>query len=346
MAATETARGGRTSRPWVFWVRIVVSVGLLALLVSKIHLDNLVPKHPHVSTLAYLAAGLAVTFGGLVLSAWRWQRVLCVFDTPVSIRVLLSHYLAGQFVGNVLPSTIGGDVLRVSRASNSTGSTSSAFASVALERLTGFLALPLLSLLGFLAMPSLLEGKAARGSHFALIIDAISLTALVVILLLAASPRLAGRFRDRENWMRFIGAVHLGVDRLRRRPREGVAVLVAAVAYQASTVVVVWCAIHVLGLHVPNAAVLAYTPAVAMVQVLPISLGGLGVREGALVLFLRPWVASGQAFAVGLLWYAMLLVVSLLGAPSFAVGHRLGVTDVADGAETSRAPGEDEESTR
>lgn len=343
MAVTETAPHGRASRPWVFWVRIVVSVGLLALLVSKIHFSNLVPAHPHLSTLAYLAAGLAVTFLGFVLSAWRWQRVLYVFDTPVKVRVLLSHYLAGQFVGNVLPSTIGGDVLRVGRASNSTGSMSTAFASVALERLTGFLALPVLSILGFLAMPSLLEGDTARASHITLLVDAVSLIALLGILLLAASPRLAGRFREHENWMRFIGAVHLGVDRLRHRPRDAAAVVAASFAYQASTVLTVWFAIHVLALPVPNAAVLAFVPAVAMLQVLPISLSGFGVREGALVLFLRHWVHSGQAVAVGLLWYAMLLVVSLLGAPSFAVGHRLGVTDAT---ETSRDPGDDEEQAR
>ena len=325
MAATETARRGRASRPWVFWVRIVVSLGLLVVLVSRINLRNLVPRHPHLATAAFLAAGLVVTLLGFVLSAWRWQRVLCVFDVPVKVRILLSHYLAGQFVGNVLPSTIGGDVLRVSRASNSTGSMSDAFASVALERLTGFLALPLLSLIGFASMPSLLEGKTARGSHIALIVDAVSLTALVGILVLAASPRLAGRFREHENWMRFIGAVHVGVDRLRRRPRQAFPVIVASVLYQVSTVLTVWLAIKTLDLSIPAGAVLAYIPVVAMLQVLPISLSGLGVREGALVLFLHHWVRSGQAVAVGLLWYAMLLVVSLLGAPSFAVGHRLGV---------------------
>lgn len=324
MAATETASRGRASRPWVFWARIVVSLGLLAILVTRINLRNLVPRHPHLATALFLAAGLGVTLLGFVLSAWRWQRVLCVFDTPVKVRILLSHYLAGQFVGNVLPSTIGGDVLRVSRASNSTGSMSDAFASVALERLTGFLSLPLLSLLGFAVMPSLLEGKTARGSHLALLVDAVALTALLSILLLAASPRLAGRFREHENWMRFIGAVHVGVDRLRRRPHLAVPVIIASVLYQVSTVLTVWLAIKALDLSIPAGAVLAYVPAVAMLQVLPISLSGLGVREGALVLFLHHWVRSGQAVAVGLLWYAMLLVISLLGAPSFAVGHRLG----------------------
>jgi uncharacterized membrane protein YbhN (UPF0104 family) len=324
MAATETAPTGG-SRPWVFWVRIAVSIGLLAVLVSRIDFGSLIPEHARLVTLAYLALGLAVTLGGFVLSAWRWQRVLLVFDTPVRVRVLLSHYLAGQFVGNVLPSTIGGDVLRVSRAANSTDSRSTAFASVALERLSGFVALPVLSLVGFLAMPSLLNGSTARASHLALIVDGVSLTALVAILVIAGSPRLAGRFREHENWMSFIGAVHLGVDRIRRHPRLALSVLSAAVLYQLSTVLVVWCAIHLLDLEVPNAAVLAFVPAVAMLQVLPISLSGLGVREGALVLFLHHWVHSGQAVAVGLLWYAMLLVVSLLGAPSFAIGHRVGV---------------------
>jgi hypothetical protein len=62
---------------------------------------------------------------------------------------------------------------------------------------------------------------------------------------------------------------------------------------------------------------------VASAQVLPISLSGLGIREGLLVLLLRPLdVPTGKAIGIGLLWYGMTLIVSLLGAPAFAVGHR------------------------
>ena len=64
----------------------------------------------------------------------------------------------------------------------------------------------------------------------------------------------------------------------------------------------------------PDAAVLAFVPAVAMAQVLPVSLGGLGIREGLLVLLLNPLgVPAGKAIGVGLLWYGMTLLVSLLG---------------------------------
>src|SRR5947209_19967274 len=85
-------------------LRIVVSVGLLAILVTKIPSGAVEPKDTGAGTLTFLVAALVLTFLGFVLSAWRWQRVLGVFDTEVPLRTLLGYYLAGQFVGNVLPS--------------------------------------------------------------------------------------------------------------------------------------------------------------------------------------------------------------------------------------------------
>ena len=312
-----------------------MSAALLVFLITKIPADSIRPKDTHIGTLAFLAAALAFTFAGFVLSAWRWQRVLAVFDVHIPLKTLLGYYLAGQFVGNVLPSTIGGDVLRVSRASKATGS-DIAFASVAIERLTGFIALPLLTLIGIAIKPSLLDVPHA---WISLLISGITVCALLVIVVLAGSPHLAGRFAKHDNWMRFIGAVHVGVNRMRHEPGRATSVIIAAVAYQASVVAAVWCAVHALGVSVPDASVLAFVPAVAMAQVLPISLSGLGIREGLLVLLLHPLgVPTGKAIGVGLLWYGMTLVVSLLGAPLFAVGGRYGSREPEDTDEQDGAP--------
>jgi uncharacterized protein (TIRG00374 family) len=326
MAASQTAgahvrrRHLKLSGATKLGVRIIISAALLALLITKIPADDVQPKDTHPGTLAFLAAGLVFTFVGFVLSAWRWQRVFAVFDVRVPLRTLLGHYLAGQFVGNVLPSTIGGDVLRVSRATKTTGTGDIAFASVVIERLSGMVALPLLSFVGFALEPDLIGLDHA---WIALAIAGATVVALGLILVLAGSPRMAGRFAKHQNWMRFIGAVHVGVDRIRHEPRQALRVLVAAITYQASVLIAVYCAIHALGVSVPNGAVLAFLPAVAAAQVLPISLSGLGIREGLLVLLLRPLdVPTGKAIGVGLLWYGMTLIVSLLGAPAFAVGQR------------------------
>ena len=320
LPARDAERHARRMRAAKLGLRILVSVALLVLLVLKIPSDTVEPKDTGAGTLTFLLGALALTFAGFVLSAWRWQRVLAVFDTHVGIRTLLGYYLAGQFVGNVLPSTVGGDVLRVSRSSKSTGSPDVAFASVVIERLTGFVALPLLTLIGILVRPSLLDVPHA---WISVLIALITVVALLVILVVAASPHLAGRFAKHENWMRFIGAVHIGIDRMRREPGRATSVVLAAVCYQMSVVAAVWCAVHALGVSVPDAAVIAFVPAVAMAQVLPISLSGLGIREGLLVVLLHPLgVPTGKAIGVGLLWYGMTLVVSLLGAPLFAIGHR------------------------
>lgn len=313
-AASQRGAGGLV-------LRVAVSAVLLAVLVSNVpDLDSVVPAHAHLRTVSLLAAAVAVTLLGVVLSAWRWQRVLAVYHAPVALGTLTSHYLAGLFVGNVLPSTIGGDVLRISRAARSTGSTEIAFGSVVLERLTGFFALPFLVAVGFVVHPSFTHHDHA---WLTLLIAGATLGALGAILAAAASPKVAGRFREHANWMRFIGAVHVGIDRMRAEPAHVVAVLGTAVVYQASVIASVVLIASALDLPVPIGSMIVIVPAVAMVQVLPLSISGLGVREGMLVLLLTPLGASSaQAIALGLLWYASLLGVSMLGAPAFAVGHR------------------------
>jgi len=332
MAVTDSAAASRR-QSLGRWLRVIVSAVLLAVLVAKIHPEDLLPERRHFSTLAFLAAGVVITGLGIVLSAWRWQRVLDVFDVRVPLRTLTKHYFAGQFVGNVLPSTIGGDVVRVSRGATTTGSGSVAFASVVLERLSGFIALPLLVFIGFLLRPSLLDNNHA---WIALAIAFGTLVLLALILVGAGHQKLAGRFAEHENWMRFVGAVHVGIDRLRRQPRDAFGVLGAAVVYQLSVVAALYCAVQALDISIPNAAVIAFIPAVAMGQVVPLSVSGFGVREGLLVLLLHPLgVSTSSAVALGLFWYGMLLIVSLLGAPAFAMGQRAVRSAMRSGGDTT-----------
>ena len=156
------------------------------------------------------------------------------------------------------------------------------------------------------------KGTATR---LALTLSIGALVLLVILVTAGASPHLGGRLAHNEGWLRFIGAVHLGMERFRREPGAAARVLGVSLAYQLSVVVAAWMAAHALGINVGITVLLAFMPAVAMAQVLPISIGGLGLREGALVLLLRPLgVSSGHAIALGLLVYGMTLAISLLGA--------------------------------
>jgi glycosyltransferase 2 family protein len=311
-------------RPWVLPLRIGLSLVMLVVVFTQIpdfDWNRLVPTWSAESTL-WLAGAAALTLLGIVLSALRWHQVLHALGLRARMRRLVPLYFAGQFVSNVLPTTIGGDVLRVARLSKENGDTPDTFASVVLERLTGWLVLPLITFFGLAINPGLRELGYATG--LAVSIAAATLLGLALLLFMADHPKLGGRFRSSEGWRRFVGAVHLGVDRLRRRPRAALGVLAAGLLYQFVLCLAALMAAEALGLTALGLTpLLAFFPAVLIAQVLPIGISGLGVREGAFVIFLTPLgVPAEQAVALGLLLYLLNLGVSLLGAPAFAVGGR------------------------
>lgn len=312
-------------RRLIFAVRLLVSVAMLAFLINKLEgeeLTTLVPEWTTASSL-WLAGAIGLTLVGIVLSALRWQVVLHALGQHPHIRRLLSLYLAGQFVANVLPTSIGGDVLRVTRLSRDSGEAHTSFASVVLERLTGWIVLPVITFVGLAVNPGLRHLGEATAVAVGLAVATLLL--LGVVLTSVAHHDYEAQLDEPSGWHRFLAAISFGVHRLRERPAEVVNVVSVGFAYQLVLVLAALMGARALDLpaDVSLTALLAFLPAVLIAQVLPISISGLGVREGLLVLLLGPLgVAQEKAIALGLMLYFLNLVVSLLGAPSFAVGHR------------------------
>ena len=297
---------------------------MFAVLVTRVHFTSLVPQWD-LGTVALLLGALAATFVGIALASLRWQRVLSALDLPHRMSKLLPTYLASLFISNFLPTTIGGDVLRVRRVSSQNGETPRTFASVVLERLTGWVVLPLITLAALAINPTLLhlpDGDDA--AHVAVIVSVATLGLLAAVLCIAGHPRLGGRLASNAGWKRFTGAIHLGLARFRHQPARAMEVLVAGVGYQLAIVAAAFLAGRALNLGVGWTAFMAFMPVVAIVTVLPFpTVGGLGLREGALVVFLAPLgVSHSHAIALGLIVYTINLLVSLLGAPTFARGMR------------------------
>jgi uncharacterized membrane protein YbhN (UPF0104 family) len=321
--ADHPLRGGRW---WTWLLRVGVSVALLWILIKKVADVSLVDLLPEwtATTIAWLVVALGLTLVGVVLAALRWDQVLVAMGLPrPSLSRLTRHYFAGQAVSNVLPTTIGGDVLRAARLAGDTGDAADSFASLIIERLTGWLVLPLLTFVGF-ALDASVRGMGRRAA-LALAISVGTLVALVAILFVADHPRLGGRFTHRDGWIRFLGSVHLGVSRLRRHPGSAGRVIAAGCVYQLVLVVAATAAARALAIDISFTALLALYPAVLITQVLPIGIAGLGLREGALVYFLAPLgVPHDQAVALGLLLFFLNLLVSVLGVPALLAGRGSG----------------------
>jgi len=307
-------------------VRLLGSLVLLGILfwrLPEVSLDQLFPS-PTPATWAWIAVAIGVHVVAYVLQNERWSAVSDTLGIPLPFRRLFSHLLAGEFVSNALPTSFGGDVVRVLRQGGDVGDYADSFAATSLERLTGWVVLPLLSAVGLLAVPAF--RSLGTPTTVAVLVDVVTLVALVTLLVLAGHPRGAGRLVGRSGWRRYLGAVHLGIVAFHGRRAQAVRVLAAGVGFQFLQCVSVWCAARALRIdEVTLVASLAFFPPTAVLQNLPIALGGLGVREGAFVLFFGALgVSNSRAIGLGLLVYLVFVAASLAGAPSFARGGLRG----------------------
>lgn len=305
-------------------LRLVFSGVLLWVLVSKIgaNWSEAIPD-PTSRTITWLVIAFVLTVGGVALSALRWSTVLVALDIRAPFRRLLLLYFAGQFMSNILPSTIGGDALRVTRLSRETGDSPTVFASVVIERLTGWIVLPIITLTGLVINPGLRELGRASTLAAGVAIATLVLFVVVLFLTVRGEGERPGRPTHTAGWRRFSSAARLGLHRLVREPAAIVRILATGFLYQLLMIGAALTAARALNLPAGAGptALLAFVPAVLIAQVLPISISGLGVREGLFVLFLNPLgIPRSQAIALGLLLYLLMLGASLLGAPAFAVG--------------------------
>lgn len=307
-------------------LRLGFSLGFLALLIWRlpdVELGDIFPR-PTAMTPVWLAVAVGVHVVAYVLQTLRWSQVSDTLGIPLPFRRLFSHLLAGEFVSNALPTSFGGDVVRVMRQGNDVGDYADAFAATGIERLTGWLVLPLISAIALALRPEYLHLGTA--SLVTVLTNVITVVLLCSILWAAGHPRGAGRLLGREGWRRYLAAVHVGVVAFRRRPVQAVKVVAAGIGFQLLQCVSVWAAARALGINeVGILTAMAFFPPTAVIQNLPLALGGLGVREAAFVLFLGAvGVPDARAIALGLTVYIVFVLASLAGAPSFAVGGRAG----------------------
>ncbi|BCM91106.1 hypothetical protein IAD21_02970 [Abditibacteriota bacterium] len=273
----------------------VLVVGLL--LLQRGTLEKLAQTLSHTPLWVYLAS-VAFYLLGQALCAWKWQLLLRARGFNFPLWRCCSIYLSGMFANLWLPTNIGGDALRVSQlARDPQITTSDAFASVLIDRLTGFAALIFLAFLG------LLSSGAARGQW--------PLVAISLALLCALTGGLFLLPRVKHPKVKRVGEAITAYAK--HRSALGVALILSFI-FQLSQVVLNFGLARALGLPVGPLEMGWIGPLLSLSGLLPIGIGGLGTREVAAVALLgRFGVVRGEAVAWSLLWQATVWGASLPG---------------------------------
>lgn len=242
-----------------------------------------------------------------VASSLRWQLLARPLGFQRPLRQLVAFYFIGMFFNLVLPTSVGGDVVRAWYLDNRSGRKMAAFLSVLLDRLSGLLVLLALGCGAVLLCPVDLP-RWLMASVWGL--SAAIVGGVLAMPTLARLPWLSVRYQTLSDRL----AESLP-QLLRPLP------LLLSGVVQAGNVVLVWMLGRALGIPVADGYYWVLVPVVSLLTLLPISLNGMGIREGGTVLLLGlQGVGTGPAMTLALLWFALYTVVSLSGAAVYFLG--------------------------
>ena len=310
----------RISRSWIFllarWAVALLILGLLFHFLPVEPLRNALARVPLSRFLAVLLIYLVALTGGIT----KWHTVVNSAGAQLSFAASAQCYTSGLFGALFLPSIIGGDVARlavgISRSRHPaaviTGNVADRFLDVAAQ-LT-LISIGLLLLPGSLPLP--LQGPAKH------VLLAGAAVGVIVVSLGAAlhKPLLRGRsIRTRRR----LAQLRHAIRAVARRPGRLVFGWLMGTSVQGTYVLLTALLGIACGLGLPLRVWLFAWPLAKIVAVLPITQGGIGVREAALVVLLAPFGApAAQVLATGIVWEGVIITAGLLaGLTAFLLGY-------------------------
>ena len=314
--------------------RILISAGIIVLLVRRLDTGELGTLLKNVRIWPLLLAA-AADFAMISANSLRWRILLGARGIVFTVPRLAYYYLVGIFFSTFLPTSVGGDFMRIVGVAGATGRRADAFASVVVERLMGFFVLIPICLVSipFVAgrledvTPILLVGIVGLLIFVGAYLVLLRPVARHVSRLLVPLFRLFGRFKLRERLERAYEAVVFYRDS-RQAVFQG---LLLSVLSRLLWVLGCYFVAIAFSMDVSFTTLLVVVPVVELARAVPVSLAGIGVREAAFVALLGQFgVGESLAFAYGVMVYVVFLLFSIIGGVLYAVGG-LGGRAAADG---------------
>lgn len=316
------------ARPWarrlVFAGKLAVTLVLCGVLLGRADWADLSRSLQQADVLLLLLVG-ALMIASVTISAYKWRCLLRLHGVQRSFGQLHRYYFTAGFFNNFLPSSIGGDGYRIYRTLDANTSRSAPIAAVLLERLSGVLALLALGLVASLSIRTARSHDVVAETYLALggaalLILLVAVVVTVVALRLGATRRLTARLRSSPK----LAAIIDRVGDVRARPVAAIWALVGvSVLFHLHTIVWYALLLHALGGRIGIAELTVVLALTSTLGILPISINGIGVIDGAFVHLATHYGAGYElALTAMIVVRGYTLLISLIGA-WFHLGERL-----------------------
>lgn len=313
------------------FAKLAVSAALLAFLFSKVDAVRLWNAARHASV-SWLVGALGLYAVMVLASAWRWGLLLTAQDVRLPFRTLTSSFLVATFFNNFLPSNIGGDVVRIADTARAAGSKTLATTVVLLDRGLGLLGLVFIAALGASAGSRFAGGGPVAPAMLWAGLGAAAALATPALFRPHSFARLLQPLRAfHPEWVDTrLARLTSALSRFGQAPGALLGCFVGAVMVQTVLVGFYLAIAYSLRIPVGFAELAVIVPTTFIVQMIPLSMNGFGVREATFgFYFTHLGLPLESALLISFMGAAVIMLFSLSGAVAYAIrGKRVAQLDV------------------
>lgn len=303
----------KTKSALSFVLRMTVSVFFLGLLWWMIRDD--IPQILDAMRTAdhkLIALATLVFLTTVPILARRFQLIYRAEDVKISLRECAQLTSIGYFFNNFLPTSVGGDVVKAMCASRVTGEGMKSVTTVMMDRILGLFTFVLIPSLSVLFYMKEIKSRAVPVLVYSLLAFSIFFFFTIFNRGVARNFKFVENFLSRGGVGAKIRRIYEGLHQFRNHKGIVARALFLSLLGQSVSIYVLFLFARALGSDAKMIYFFLLVPVVHLMSMLP-SINGLGIREGAYTYFLTPVTGKSVAVALGLLWLALLILLSVIG---------------------------------
>jgi len=302
-------------------LKISLSVVLILWMTHDIALGSVFAIISESST-ALLTLAFSLFFVGYVITAFRWRTLIRVQGGDAPIFFLVRSFMVALFFNNFLPSTVGGDVVRMYDSWRLGNSKSDAVTVVLVDRFLGVIVLLWFALLALIFDEAVAGAVPFIGVWVAASLTGIGIVTWLILKIPVSTTQMLSSAKSGgvARIGRILEKVHRSFQAYRHARSAVLGALILSVLLQINVVVCFILIARSIGIEVPVESMFLIIPVALFIMMLPISINAIGVRETVFVfLFSLYGIENIQALAFAWLAYGLTLSQGILGGIVFAL---------------------------
>ncbi len=309
------------NKSWLFLFKLVVSGGLIYWILRNSDLQEVGNSLISADRLL-LSVAFLLLFVGYFLTAFRWRTLIRAQESDAPVLQLVKSFMVALFFNNFLPSTIGGDFVRMYDSWRIIGSRSIAVTVVIVDRFLGVIALFSFALIALTIDVQVSAHVPFIGLWVSLTGGAVLGLAFVVLFLPTRVLDTLGQLK-KPLLSSVIQVLRKILESFQVYRRKKPAVLMAfslSLALQFNVVIHFILIAHGVGIQIPTTSMFLIIPIAVFLMMLPIAINAIGVRETVFVVLLSYYgVPIHQALALAWVSFGFTLMQGVLGGFVFGI---------------------------